>query len=90
MYTGRREQGEPVASLTLFRDAQGEAGGVDVVDVKAALRALFPESTFRVEQRGLVVEGRSQVVFEVYDRAAPSATRLTDNPPEGTNGSSGR
>lgn len=66
-----RESGDPIARLTIFRDHPGSHDEPDPARVSDALRSLYPEADYRIEQRALVVDGDLQVLFEVYQTAKP-------------------
>jgi hypothetical protein len=63
-----RRSGDPVASLTLFRDHPEASGHPDVAATMAALTTLYPADDFRVDHRAMVVDGESFVVFDVFRR----------------------
>ena len=72
-----RRVGDPVASLTVYRDHPQSVEGPEVSDVEKALLAIFASDEFRVEHRAMVVDGESFVMFDVYRRSEEESPEIS-------------
>jgi hypothetical protein len=68
MSVGRRSRRrtDPLASFTIYRDHPEAGEAPELARVEAELRSLYPEETFSIERRAMVVDGESFVVFDVF------------------------
>lgn len=71
-----RAPGEPVATLTLYRDESDDGGQPSSQDVRKALEVLYPSDRFSIEHRALVIDGSTHVLFEIYEAGRKRPGRL--------------
>ena len=71
-----RSPGEPLATLTVYRDDSDDAGHPSAQEVEEALEMLYPSDRFSIEHRALLIDGSTHVLFEIYEAGIRRPGRL--------------